>query len=240
MRDSLIEALAQGIGATAKVSWLTRVSRPPTRLEVPHLSDDASIGTTDETIEGKARWIHCTPLTGSDGKVGVIMIVIIDKQDTNHSPSVSTPPSTRSMAGTIGPVPAHARAKSHASFRSEHTTPERWTPRERSSPSSAIKERPSMEGSRRSMDITVGHSITPPGPARRESISDAPTHRRGGSRLYADWMNEIRKAGKRADSFSTKLREHKAHDSALGSMARAVEVTSVQGPGRAKKIGGTF
>jgi hypothetical protein len=225
VRDSLIEALAQGIGVTAKVSWLTRVSRPSTRLEVAHLSDDASIATTDDIIEGKARWIHCTPLTGSDGKVGVIMVIMVEKRDAGHLPGMSSLSSIRSGQGMIGPVPLRARARSHASFRSEYATPERWTPRERSSPSSVIKERASMEGSRTSMDITVG-------------LSHPPARSRGGSRLYADWMKEIREAQKRVDTFSTRLRDHDAHDPALGSMARAVEVKAVNG--REKKIGGTF
>jgi hypothetical protein len=250
VRDSLIEALAQGIGVTAKVSWLTRVSRPSTSLSIPHLSDDASIASTSDIIEGKARWIHCTPLTGSDGKVGVIMIIMVDKQDTLRSlPGMSSLPSMRS-GGTIGPAP-RSRAKSHASFRSEATTPERWTPRERASPESVIREWPSAEESRRSMDITVGHRLsTPPGPARGEArgearspivTADKPTsHRRAGSRLYADWMKEIREAQKRVDSFSTRLREQEVHDPALGSMARAVEVKAVTGRGSTKKIGGTF
>lgn len=252
VRDSLIEALAQGIGVTAKISWLTRVSPPSTSLSIPRLSDDASIATTDTVIEGKARWIHCTPLTGSDGKVGVIMIIMVDKQD--RLPGMSSLPSMRSA--TIGPVPPRSRAKSHSSFRPETTTPDRWTPRERASPETGIRERPSVEDSRKSMDITVGHRLsTPPAPARNDSRHEArvearapttsgtdtpPSHRRAGSRLYADWMKEIREAQKRVDSFSTRLREHEVHDPALGSTARAVEVKAVNGRGRTKKIGGTF
>lgn len=238
MRDSLIEALAQGIGVTAKVSWLTRVSRPSTCLEVPHLPDDASITTTDEVIEGKARWIHCTPLTGSDGNVGVIMVIMVDKQDAMHSlPDLSSLSSMRSSGHRmIGPVPpcARERAKSHTSFRSEHT-PERWTPREhRSSRSSVIKERPSMDESRKSMET----SVTPP--ARGGTINNPPTRSMGGSRLYADWMKEIREAQKRVDSSSARLREHEVHDVGLGGMARAVEVKVVNGRGRTKKVGGTL
>ncbi|KAF3042248.1 hypothetical protein E8E11_001773 [Didymella keratinophila] len=244
VRNSLIEALAQGIGVTAKVSWLTRVSRPSTSLSISQLSDDASIRTSDNIVEGKARWIHCTPLTGSDGKVGVIMIIMVDKQDSLKSlPGMSSLPSMRS-AGTIGPAP-RSRAKSHASFRSETTTPERWTPRQRDSPESVIKERPSAEESRKSMDITVGHCLTR-SDSRGEVRSPTTTtdtrtsHRRAGSRLYADWMKELREAQKRVDSFSTRLREQEVHDHALGSMARAVEVKAVNARGRTKKIGGTF
>ena len=265
VRDSLIEALAQGIGVTAKVSWLTRVGRASPSLSLP-VSDDASIRTgVDDIIEGKARWVHCTPLTGSDGKVGVIMIIMVDKQDSlARLPGTSSLPSMRSV-GAIGPAP-RSRARSNANFRDESATPERWTPRGRASPESVIEERPSAEGSRKSMDITVGHRIsTLPKPihnevrgearsepthSRRESRAEArsptltsstpPSHRRAGSRLYADWMKEIREAQKRVDSFSTRLREQEVHDPVLGSMARAVEVKAVNGLGRTKKIGGTI
>lgn len=55
VRNELSAALAEGRGVTAKVRWLSRA---------------------DE--EGRSRWIHCTPLLGSDGRIGVWMIVVVD------------------------------------------------------------------------------------------------------------------------------------------------------------------
>ncbi|KAL8896103.1 MAG: hypothetical protein Q9207_007879 [Kuettlingeria erythrocarpa] len=55
VRDELTSALAEGRGVTAKVRWVTRV---------------------DE--DGRNRWIHCTPLVGSNGQIGVWMIVLVD------------------------------------------------------------------------------------------------------------------------------------------------------------------
>lgn len=55
VRDELISALAEGRGVTAKVRWVTRV---------------------DE--DGRNRWIHCTPLVGSNGQIGVWMVVLVD------------------------------------------------------------------------------------------------------------------------------------------------------------------
>lgn len=55
VRDELTSALAEGRGVTAKVRWVTRV---------------------DE--EGRSRWIHCTPLVGSNGLIGVWMVVLVD------------------------------------------------------------------------------------------------------------------------------------------------------------------
>lgn len=55
VRDELTSALAEGRGVTAKVRWVTRA---------------------DE--EGRNRWIHCTPLVGSNGQIGVWMVVLVD------------------------------------------------------------------------------------------------------------------------------------------------------------------
>ncbi|KAI4236936.1 MAG: hypothetical protein LQ349_002219 [Xanthoria aureola] len=55
VRDELTSALGEGRGVTAKVRWVSRA---------------------DE--EGRNRWIHCTPLVGSNGQIGVWMIVLVD------------------------------------------------------------------------------------------------------------------------------------------------------------------
>ncbi|KAF3000126.1 hypothetical protein E8E13_004629 [Curvularia kusanoi] len=220
IRDSLMEALAQGIGVTAKVSWLTRVSRPGTRSDTPELDDGASIATADlDIIEGKARWIHCTPLTGSDGKVGVIMIVMVDKQDVAHGLSSSlSAPSTRALAGS---APPWAGKRSHNSLRNSRSmdhTPERWQPRSTSS----------------------GHTTNDTSPPSAGRVSGPPVRSTGPSRLYADYMKEIRETQKRSDSFSTRTRNSGEQPSNLGNMATVVALNAVNGKGRTKKIGGTL
>ena len=55
VRDELSTALAEGRGVTAKVRWMSRV---------------------DE--DGRNRWIHCTPLLGSNSQIGVWMVVLVD------------------------------------------------------------------------------------------------------------------------------------------------------------------
>jgi len=236
IRDSLMEALAQGIGVTAKVSWLTRVSRPGTRSDTPMVDDGASIATADlDIIEGKARWIHCTPLTGSDGKVGVIMIVMVDKQDAARS--LSSASGTLAIGGPVGPAPPWARTKSPTSLHSSRGStymPERWQPR--SAPLS---------------DIT--NDLLPP---EAEKIGDSPPPRadsKGVSRLYADYMREIRETQKKGDTFDTRLRSSEDQPSftgnlrssedqpsCMGNMATAVALKAVKGRGKTKKIGGTF
>lgn len=57
VRDELTAAMAEGRGVTAKVRWISR-------------ADD----------EGRNRWIHCTPLLGSNGQIGVWMIVLVDDE----------------------------------------------------------------------------------------------------------------------------------------------------------------
>lgn len=63
IREELTRALADGRGVTAKIRWLT--SRADT--------------------EGRNRWVHCTPLLGNNGAVGVWMIVVADDEDSVSS-----------------------------------------------------------------------------------------------------------------------------------------------------------
>lgn len=94
MRDQLVQALADGQGVTAKVKWLnvshrvaTYGSRPPRKkmqynhpLEAHLDVDDDSDSLSEPEPPGRSRWLHCTPLIGSNRKVGVWMIVIVDDE----------------------------------------------------------------------------------------------------------------------------------------------------------------
>ncbi|KAI0854369.1 hypothetical protein F5Y00DRAFT_256861 [Daldinia vernicosa] len=55
VREAVAQAFASGRGITTKVRWVTRMDS-----------------------RGKSRWIHCTPLLGSNGAVGVWMVVLVD------------------------------------------------------------------------------------------------------------------------------------------------------------------
>ncbi|EME49608.1 hypothetical protein DOTSEDRAFT_118302 [Dothistroma septosporum NZE10] len=61
VRADLGAALAEGRGVTAKIRWLTRPDE-------------------DGEGEGRPRWIHCTPLLGHSGAVGVWMIILVDEE----------------------------------------------------------------------------------------------------------------------------------------------------------------
>ncbi|KAF1934216.1 uncharacterized protein M421DRAFT_415262 [Didymella exigua CBS 183.55] len=65
VRESVRDALADGSrGVTAKIRWL------------PHAVQDLS----NSYEEGRPRWIHCTPLLGANGSIGIWMIIIVDEE----------------------------------------------------------------------------------------------------------------------------------------------------------------
>lgn len=69
MRNSVAEALSDSSrGVTAKIRWLS--------------SATANLDSHHE--EGRPRWIHCTPLLGPSGAVGVWMVVLVDDEKTSN------------------------------------------------------------------------------------------------------------------------------------------------------------
>ncbi|KAK7992946.1 hypothetical protein PG988_001740, partial [Apiospora saccharicola] len=103
MRDDFVQALAQGQGVTAKVKWLnishgqknnsSKAKGQRKRhqqvangqhhhpLEA-HLDFDDDFEDAEIESTGRSRWLHCTPLLGANGKVGVWMIVLVDDDST--------------------------------------------------------------------------------------------------------------------------------------------------------------
>jgi hypothetical protein len=55
VREELTGAMGEGRGVTAKVRWVSKTNE-----------------------EGRSRWIHCTPLLGGNGQIGVWMVVVVD------------------------------------------------------------------------------------------------------------------------------------------------------------------
>lgn len=81
VKAGLVDALAQGVSVTAKISWLTR-SLDDVISHQPHSSPTKPPKSPKPRFkEGKPRWIHCTPLLGSDSRPGVIMIVMVDPDE---------------------------------------------------------------------------------------------------------------------------------------------------------------
>ena len=65
MRDAVVAALAEGRGVTAKIRWISPRHRG---------------GYDDAAAAGRSRWIHCTPLLGGNGSIGVWMVVLVDDE----------------------------------------------------------------------------------------------------------------------------------------------------------------
>ena len=61
---------------TAKIRWVSR-------------SDD----------EGRGRWIHCTPLLGTSGNVGVWMVVLVDDEQSHVSRRFRKAPPVATVIG---------------------------------------------------------------------------------------------------------------------------------------------
>ena len=65
VRDAVVAALAEGRGVTAKIRWISPRHRG---------------GYDDAAAAGRSRWIHCTPLLGGNGSIGVWMVVLVDDE----------------------------------------------------------------------------------------------------------------------------------------------------------------
>ncbi|KAK5660109.1 hypothetical protein OQA88_13578 [Cercophora sp. LCS_1] len=58
VRDELLKAFEDGTVVTARIRWVTKHDQ-----------------------EGRPRWIHCTPLLGTNGAVGVWMVVLVEDDE---------------------------------------------------------------------------------------------------------------------------------------------------------------
>lgn len=87
VRQELTAALAEGRGVTAKVRWTSKF---------------------DE--EGRIKWIHCTPLIGSNGNIGVWMVVIVNDDKDQGRRWRQAPP----VSNMIQPLSERGRSKAEA------------------------------------------------------------------------------------------------------------------------------
>ncbi|KAJ0278452.1 hypothetical protein Brms1b_003583 [Colletotrichum noveboracense] len=155
VRDGLHRAFAEGNGVTAKVRWLSKPSS-----------------------EGRIRWIHCTPLLGSNSAVGVWMIVLVDDEsDAGIRKGKEAPPvdgRLRRTGALQQPRPSKDDNMSLSSFaamnkaRDEVDAPADFDidpdrPGSRASRSSRLSRGPA--GSRRPMSPAFSDNDEPPRPA---------------------------------------------------------------------------
>lgn len=95
VRDELARAFAAGQGVTARVRWVPGGS-----------------GGGDNSGAGRPRWIHCTPLIGSNMGVGVWIVVIVDEDGD-----------TTAGAGAGGHDPDEDRRHHHNHQRRDMSSP---------------------------------------------------------------------------------------------------------------------
>ena len=110
LREGILEALQSGTGVTAKVQWL------------PNGSDRGERASRQsfESSDGKPRWIHCTPLFGSDEKVGVWMVILVESEEVtgllNRQQSTSSQRRYDSANGTHSRFTARQSAGGNALY----------------------------------------------------------------------------------------------------------------------------
>ncbi|CAH0037957.1 unnamed protein product [Clonostachys solani] len=94
IRQQLAQALGEEQGVTAKVRWLSSTRHDPT-------------GKIDR---GRPRWLHCTPLRGVNGSIGIWMIVIIDEEVAANMASNGAPAHPTQQ-------PSHQPSQQHGQIR---------------------------------------------------------------------------------------------------------------------------
>lgn len=138
VREELTAALADGRGVTAKVCWISKHGE-----------------------EGRNKWVHCTPLLGINGQIGVWMIVVVD--DERHRIVRERERGVRIGGGGAGRM-ALSVANDHRER--DRTTPDRYD----KYGTSAAKGRSSME---RDQAMPQMHRSAPPSKRRKKSASSS-------------------------------------------------------------------
>jgi len=99
VRDGLCDAFSTGDAVTAKITWLPRARQhidgdlnsynkegvKEGRKSHANGSPSTRPDPDDILEEGRPRWISCTPLFGSDGRVGVWMVVMVENERISGS-----------------------------------------------------------------------------------------------------------------------------------------------------------
>lgn len=160
---------------TAKVTWLPGSSAPDSGLASPsdplnHSSPPSSAGGTrasrpgtahaTDNGAGRTRWLHCTPLLGADGRVGVYMAVMVEAE---------------SITGALNAHDRAAAANAHAAA----ALRARFAGREPVQAEMPTRIRPSTNASREGVAVSrAGQAQASPGarggPASSSSYTSRP------------------------------------------------------------------
>ncbi|KAL8733722.1 MAG: hypothetical protein Q9166_001915 [cf. Caloplaca sp. 2 TL-2023] len=203
VRSGLAIAFENGEGITAKVTWLPQgrsdtedslAGQPASRYGESQTGTNASDGSG----RGRTRYISCTPLLGSDDKVGVWMVVMVENE---------------TVTGSL-PSRANALARYGRSYSNPHHNQEiPPTPSEYEREPNNFEPKSSDERVRSPAPSWRGDGVTPTptkpsqpnstgGGAKRfhGSLNKGNDGEKGDpSRMYADFMR-YRRSNKRSDT----------------------------------------
>ncbi|KAI9819931.1 MAG: hypothetical protein M1827_006501 [Pycnora praestabilis] len=135
VRSGIAEAMHEGSSVTAKITWLS-CGGGSSRNRHEHFADE----------EGRPRWISCTPLFGSDDRVGVWMVVMVENE--RMTGQINAREASRVRDGQPRGAEAHNSAKLYSDFlRSQGGTEyQSRTPKAPLSPSLQSPMSPTLQG----------------------------------------------------------------------------------------------
>ncbi|CAO1604945.1 hypothetical protein XANCAGTX0491_008485 [Xanthoria calcicola] len=190
VRSGLANAFEHGEGITAKITWLPQgedalANRPGSNQGG---SQNNALNPNQGPAEGRTRYISCTPLFGSDDKVGVWMVVMVE----NEAVTGSLPSRINALAryGTSYSNPHHTQEipPTPSEYEREPTLPSNKTSDER-----VRSPAPSWRGAN---GTTPTPSTTKGAKRFHGSLNRGVGERGDAGRMYADFMRYQRSGGK--------------------------------------------
>ncbi|KAL9029466.1 MAG: hypothetical protein Q9196_002288 [Gyalolechia fulgens] len=182
VRNGLYLALESGQKVTAKVQWLSKSFQ-----------------------DGRARWIHCTPLISANGLIGVWMVILVDEEEEPPASSVPTQP--KSLPSKYGPNDAStpsrwestktARIQKHNTDRSPSTANSSQTASSDPAKSTFEKTPSVVKGAPETIYIPFASTK-----ARAPNGGISTTDLKADTQAAADDWNEIRPPRQSTDSIS--------------------------------------
>lgn len=130
VKESLATALAEGRGVTARIRWIPN----------PRFED-----------EGRSRWIHCTPLLGANGRVGVWMVVLVEDSENGVGDVRAA-----AMGKRFRAAPPVARTVSELR-RQKQSHPHPWAQQDAQTNNAVTTQQQEASGKRQTHGASAGH-----------------------------------------------------------------------------------
>ena len=161
----LEEAFTAGVPVTAKISWhpngkpenLRSESRMANATLSPEPGEERGLSSAQQNPNrGQTRWISATPLLGSDDRVGVWMVLIVEKGHYGTiKQRIQSPTPTQEPSAPTHNLPVAATNGIHSTTIGTPGSGER--PRERRLLDGTISPGTSESKTRRVLDLSVSH-----------------------------------------------------------------------------------